>query len=169
MPSPIRAAAFLQGGIYMYITIGQTSDDRRKIQKSFAGTSSVQVQLKQPCDLLHPVFILTWSSSYIHANYLNAPDLGRYYYIDNVNLLTGNRAELHCSVDVLMSYAAQILALDVNVRRNQHERNKLIVDSQYPEEILSTVSVLKFNSSPFGVNGGYNTILTVIGGNNNGV
>lgn len=150
----------------MYITIGQTSDDRRKIQKNFSGTS-IQVKLKQPCDLLRPIFILTWSNSYVHTNYLYAPDLGRYYYIDNITLLTGSRAELHCSVDVLMSYAAQILSLDVNVRRNQNERNKLIVDSQYPEEILSTVSVLKFNASPFGVNGGYNTILTVIGGQSN--
>ena len=152
----------------MYITIGQTSDDRRKIQKNFSGTS-VQVQLKQPCDLLHPVFILTWSSSYVHSNYLHAPELGRYYYIDDVILLTGSRAELHCRVDVLMSYKDQILSLDVNVIRNEFERNKLIVDSQYPEEILSTVSVLKFNASPFGVNGGYNTILTVIGGNKHGV
>lgn len=152
----------------MQVTIGQTADDRRKIQKSFSGTS-VQVQLKQPCDLLHPVFVLTWSSSYVHSNYLHAPELGRYYYIDDVILLTGSRAELHCSVDVLMSYKDQILSLDVNVIRNENERNKLIVDTQYPEEILSTVSVLKFNASPFGVNGGYNTILTVIGGNRHGV
>lgn len=152
----------------MQVTIGQTADDRRKIQKSFSGTS-VQVQLKQPCDLLHPVFVLTWSSSYVHSNYLHAPELGRYYYIDDVILLTGSRAELHCSVDVLMSYKDQILSLDVNVIRNENGRNKLIVDTQYPEEILSTVSVLKFNASPFGVNGGYNTILTVIGGNRHGV
>lgn len=148
----------------MYITIGQTSDDRRKIQKSFANTTSVSVQLKQPCDLLHPVFMLTWSSSYIHANYLNAPDLGRYYYIDNVTLLTGSRAELHCSVDVLMSYAAEILNLDVYVTRNQAERNKLVVDDKYPAEIMSTLTTIKFNSSPFNVSNGFNIVMTVIGG-----
>lgn len=138
LPSPIRAAAFLQGEIYMYITIGQTSDDRRKIQKNFSGTS-VQVQLKQPCDLLHPVFILTWSSSYIHANYLNAPDLGRYYYIDDVNLLTGNRAELHCSVDVLMSYSNDILSLYCVVTRQEHGELSLITD---PDIMVKNYSII---------------------------
>ena len=150
----------------MYITIGQTSDDRRKLQKSFAGTS-VQVQLKQPCDLLHPVFIMTWSSSYVHDNYVHAPELGRYYYIDNVVLLTGSRAELQCSVDVLMSYRDQILALDVYVSRNQAERNKLMIDDMYPAEIMSTLTTIKFNASPFGVDNGYNIIMTVIGGKAN--
>ena len=147
----------------MYITIGQTSDDRRKIQKNFSGTS-LQVQLKQPCDLLHPIFVLTWSNSYVHTNYLYAPDLGRYYYIDNVTLLTGSRAELHCSVDVLMSYAAEILNLDVYVTRNQAERNKLVVDDKYPAEIMSTLTTLKFNASPFNVSNGFNIVMTVIGG-----
>ena len=147
----------------MYITIGQTSDDRRKIQKNFSGTS-IPVQLKQPCDLLHPVFVLTWSNSYVHTNYLYAPDLGRYYYIDNVILLTGSRAELHCSVDVLMSYASEILNLDVYVTRNQAERNKLVVDDKYPAEIMSTLTTIKFNSSPFNVSNGFNIVMTVIGG-----
>lgn len=150
----------------MQITIGQTSDDRRKIQKTFSGTT-ISVQLKQPCDILHPVFIMSWDSDYIHANYLHAPDLGRYYYIDNVILLTGSRAELHCSVDVLMSYASEILNLDVYVTRNQAERNKLIVDEKYPAEIMSTLTTIKFNASPFNVSNGYNVVMTVIGGKNN--
>lgn len=156
----------LKGVISMMITIGQTSDDRRKLSKSFNGTS-INVTPKNPCDVLAPVFILTWNNSFVNANYLYCPDFGRYYFVDDIVILTGQRAEIHCSVDVLMSYRDQILNLNVNVQRNAAERNKLIYDANYPEEILSTVSVLKFDSAPFGVDGGYNTVLTVIGGANN--
>ena len=147
----------------MQITIGQTSDDRRKINKSFDGVS-ITVTPKQPCNVLHPVFILAWSSDYATANYLYCPDLGRYYYIDNVTLLTGARAEIQCSVDVLMSYKEEILSLEAYVVRNSTERDKLVYDASYPEQVLSTVCNLKFNATPFSVDGGYNTVLAVIGG-----
>lgn len=150
----------------MMITIGQTSDDRRKINKSFSGTS-INVTPKAPCDILNPVFILSWSSSFVKANYLHCPDYERYYFIDDVIFRSGVTVEIHCSVDVLMSYKEQILNLDVYVKRNQAERNKLIVDDRYPAEIMSTLTTKKFNASPFGVDNGYNIVMTVIGGKAN--
>lgn len=145
----------------MYITIGQTSDDRRKLQKSFAGTS-VQVQLKQPCDLLHPVFIMTWSSSYVHDNYIHAPDLGRYYYIDNVVLLTGSRAELQCSVDVLMSYASEIKGLSCVVTRQENAGLSLITD---PNIMVKNYAIIDTYPFPTKFDFAFGTyVMQVLGG-----
>lgn len=147
----------------MQITIGQTSDDRRKVQKAFSGTG-VTVTPKQPLDILSPVFILTWSDTFVSCNYVYCPALQRYYFIDNIVMMTGARAEIHCSVDVLMSHAAEILNLNVYVSRNQRERNKLVVDNMYPTELLSTLTTLKFDATPFAVDSGYNIVMSVVGG-----
>lgn len=157
----------------MTITIGQTSDDRRKVQKSFTG-SPISVQLKQPCDLLHPVFIMAWSNTYVHANYLYAPDFGRYYYIDDVILLTGSRAELQCSVDVLMSYRDQILALSCMVIRNEDyaKRAKKVQDTNMVTDGKTVTSIYTSDNTIFNTGtvvtdlGHY--VLQVVGGSTGG-
>lgn len=145
----------------MQITIGQTTDDRRTIQKSFTGTD-IAVQVKQPCDILHPVFILTWSSSYVHDNYVHAPDLGRYYYIDNVILLTGNRAEIQCSVDVLMSYSTDILSLTCVVSRQEHASLSMITD---PDIMIKNYAIIDTYPFPTKFDFAFGTyVMQVLGG-----
>ena len=114
----------------MQITIGSTSDDRRKLNKSFSGTQ-VAVQLKSPCDVLAPTFILSYNAAYITANYVYAPELGRYYFIDNISIAPGAKLELSCSVDVLMSYNRQIKGLSVDVRRQENLIEPYLPDPDY--------------------------------------
>lgn len=112
----------------MIITIGSTSDDKRKLTKVFAGTD-ITVQLKQPCDVVHPVFILGYDSSLVAANYLHCVELGRYYFIDNISLMPGHRMTLECSVDVLMSYNAAIKNLSCVIARQENAGLSLVSDS----------------------------------------
>lgn len=148
----------------MIITIGTTSDDRRKLTKSFSGVD-ITVQLKSPCDILHPVFVLAYNPSYITANYLYCPDFGRYYYINNIQVMTGNRIELSCSVDVLMSYNSQIKSLTCNISRNESLRAAYISDSQKPLTTKTQTQTYVFDRNPFVNADGYTDyVLTVIGG-----
>lgn len=148
----------------MIITIGTTSDDRRKLTKTFSGTD-ITVQLKSPCDILHPIFILTYNPSYLTANYLYCPDFRRYYYITNIQVLTGNRIELSCSVDVLMSYNSQIRSLTCNIARNEILRAAYISDSNKPLTTKTQTQTYVFSGNPFVSSDGYTDyVLTVIGG-----
>lgn len=145
----------------MKIKIGSTSDDRRKINKNFNGTE-VTVQLKQPCDILAPVFILAYSEAYLTANYIHAPELGRYYFIDDVSVEPGEKIEISCSVDVLMSYATELNNLTVTVARQEKSGLTTIPDTNIVIKNYDIVNVYKSNQH-FDTSIG-NYVLAIIGG-----
>ena len=145
----------------MIITIGTTSDDKRVLHKSFSG-SNINVQLKQPCDILNPVFILDYNANMVSANYLHCADFNRYYFINNINLLPGHRMELTCSVDVLMSYASQIDAINCVVMRQQHSGLTLVPDTGIMVQNYNPVYIYNFPISFDVAFGSY--IIQVIGG-----
>lgn len=60
-------------------------------------------------DIITPVFILSTNPMVYNANYLFCDFTQRYYYIDNVDLMAGGRIAVHCRVDVLHTYRAEIL------------------------------------------------------------
>ena len=60
-------------------------------------------------DIITPVFILSTNPMVYNANYLFCDFTQRYYYIDNVELMAGGRIAIHCHVDVLHTYRAEIL------------------------------------------------------------
>ena len=160
MPSLI-AAAHLQGDDFLIITIGTTSDDKRVLHKSFSG-SNINVQLKQPCDILNPVFILDYNANLVSANYLRCPELSRYYFINNINLMPGHRMELTCSVDVLMTYANQIDRINCVVTRQQNSGLTLVPDTGIMVQNYNPIYIYNFPNS-FDVSFG-SYILQVIGG-----
>lgn len=60
-------------------------------------------------DIITPVFILSTNPMVYNANYLFCDFTQRYYYIDNIDLMAGGRIAIHCRVDVLHTYRAEIL------------------------------------------------------------
>lgn len=148
----------------MKITIGQTSNDRRVLNKSFSGTE-ITVDLKRPCDILTPSFILDYNVTWLTCNYLYCPDFNRYYFINNVSVNTGQRIELACSVDVLMTYRNQINTITCNVFRNENLRTPYISDSNKPLTTKTQTQTYVFDKNPFVSGDGYTDyVLAVIGG-----
>ena len=103
------------------IQIGRTNDDPRKISKTFTGTT-ITCYVKEPCDILNPIFILAYSSNYETCNYCKAFD--RSYFIDSIVGTPGEKMELHCHEDVLDTYKTQILAESAVVERTSDWDNK---------------------------------------------
>ena len=145
----------------MQITIGTTTDDKRMLNKTYIG-NIYTVQLKQPCDILNPVFILEYDSNLMTANYVYCPDFSRYYFITDITLLPGKRAELSCAVDVLMSYASQIAAIRCVVSRQENSNLTLIPDSSIMTKNYNPVYIYNFSSGFDVAFGSY--VLQVIGG-----
>lgn len=160
MPSP-SGGGIIARGDNMQITIGRTSDDRRKLQKSFSG-SDITAQLKQPCDVLNPVFIISYNSNYITSNYVHVPEFGRYYFINNINLLPGNRAELSCSVDVLMSWQSEINSVKTLISRQENAGLSTIPDSNI---VIKNYDIINIYASDMSFDTAFgNYVLELYGG-----
>ena len=56
-------------------------------------------------DILNPVVIVDYSVAIPTTNYMFISDFHRYYFIDNIELLSGQRVKITAHVDVLYTYS----------------------------------------------------------------
>lgn len=68
------------------------------------------VVLKETENELTPDFILNTNSLVYNANYFFCDFTSRYYYITDIEMMTGGRIVLHSRVDVLMTFRNEILS-----------------------------------------------------------
>ena len=89
----------------MILTLYYNSSERRVIGKSLQSVGVVTGVLKGDTSILNPTFILETNNNYLSdINYLYWQEAGRYYFIDDILLMTGGRTALVCTVDVLESF-----------------------------------------------------------------
>lgn len=151
----------------MNVILYINSSDNRTLNKSISeGVEISDIFLLRPANILTPVFVID-EDSYSNENYLYCNEFGRYYYISDVVHLTGNRVELHCNVDVLMSYQEEIKELRCVINRASDKYNVLLNDVfKMPLSVSDTVNK-KLSSGEFTntLNAtSYCILLTVYGG-----
>ena len=89
--------------------------------------TEIEFTLKKDTNIINPILIL---KNYIGGNYCYIPDFGRYYYIDNYNLLSSGMYELYLSVDVLGSYKDDLLNGGIKVETDE---DKVMYLDNHPE------------------------------------
>lgn len=151
----------------MEIRIGNYIGDSRVLNKNVTLSDIRQCKLYRESSIMTPELLLHYTPNIINCNYLYIPLWERYYYIKDIVMIPAGRCIISAYEDVLMSNATEISQLNCNIIRQENIRNKLIVDDKYPAEIMSTLTTIKFNRSPFNVDGGYNIVMGVIGGKAN--
>ena len=68
------------------------------------------VVLKETENELTPDFILNTNSLVYNANYFFCDFTSRYYYITDMEMMTGGRIVIHSRVDVLMTFRNEIMS-----------------------------------------------------------
>lgn len=128
----------------MIVNLYRCSDDRRVVSKTLTPiATNVSIIPKEQFNVLTPRIRLAWNSSYLNANYMQIPDLGRYYYISDMILNIGHNIDIIGNVDVLKTYDAQIRAITATIIRSESVGTPTpIPDSQLPidpnrEDIVS--------------------------------
>ena len=123
-------------------------------------------------DIISPTFVIARDNTYISANYCYSDTFGRYYYINNISLMTGNRMKLECTIDVRQTYHAAIKNCRATIiRAEKPVFPTLFTDNQIPvnqsrKQIKSIV--LRETSNTFDTDAQYSYLLTVVGGDTSG-
>ena len=114
------------------INLGTCGDDTRTLYKSISwNETDINVDVVDNRSIINPVFILNYTATRIKQNYLYCSDFGRYYTIDNITVEPGKRIALHCTVDVLQTYQAEISNLRVEISRQQNKQEPYLPDNNY--------------------------------------
>jgi hypothetical protein len=87
------------------LKIYTNKSDQNIINKDKEIVSTLECTFKDNIDILNPILLI---KNYTGGNYCYILDFERYYFIDDVSLLKGGVYQLHCSVDVLQSYADEL-------------------------------------------------------------
>lgn len=96
-------------------------------------------------------FELTYSGDLANSNYCYCEEMGRYYYIDDITLMTGNRIILHCSTDVLYTAKDGILNSPawVSVSGAEPSADERLLNNNYPMLQSDLLQSWEFPSTPF--------------------
>lgn len=112
----------------MTFQFGTNSSANETIHKTVSLGSDISCIVKDPIDVLSPYLIVKDTEVNLTDNYAKCSDTNRYYFIE-VEDLPGGRRGIQCTVDPLMSFAAGIDALEVNVERYEGASESDIYDS----------------------------------------
>ena len=134
------------------LNLYNTTDDTRVINKTLTAVKDITATPVENVSLLSPSFIVEYDATILTANYCYIADLNRYYYIREITLLRGNRLQFSCSVDVLKTYATDILKCDAVITRSESiGKPSNVPDKSLPinpnkKELLTAKSDFNVNS-----------------------
>lgn len=149
----------------MNITLYENYSDNRTVTKNITPLKTIPCKLKNDCTLTNPIIIISKESlnNWVSANYAYIDIFKRYYYINDVKLMTAERIEINLKIDVLMSFADQIKSISGVIDRQEFLTNSYITDEKLPIRSKRTISYKKIGS----LGNSSTIVLTATGGGEN--
>lgn len=145
----------------------QSTAERNRLNKKpyFQKTWACEGELKDNTSVINPTIIIKKTTPVPQSayNYLYIGEFKRYYYIENITSLYENMWQLDCRVDVLMSFAADILATKCIISKTgtSYQRNMYLNDGSFVMDSHRYNQVKKFQN---GLSDSGHNILICAGG-----
>lgn len=108
----------LKEGVYMNIYLYNYAGDDKKISKALGGGTTLTGALRDPSNIIDPE-ILIELNNVDNINYAYIPQFQRYYFIREKQSVRSGLWRINMHVDVLNSYASEILGLAAVAVRSQ--------------------------------------------------
>lgn len=153
------------------IKIGNITEDPLVVSKAPVWiNSSVPLLPTSTLDQRAPVFVIDYQDSYLGANYIECPKLGRKYFIQNKSVDIGKKIVFSCIVDPLSSFSLSNCPISV-IRNGGLGAPTKYIDEKLPvypskknvSSIVMQQLIVPLNSQ-LSTTDGDNYLLTVIGG-----
>ena len=130
----------------MNLTLYYNSSERKVVGKSLHSVGTVNGILKGDASIMSPVFILDSNDNYLlGVNYLYWAEAHRYYYIDDIQMMTGNRMVFYCSVDVLESFKTQIKNQTAILNKQENDSNLYFDDGSFVKDTRAFYTIKNFD------------------------
>ena len=147
----------------MEIKLYKNLSENNVIGKTLTQIKSVEANLKNDVSIINPTLILNYTANILDSNYCFIPKFNRYYFIDEIVPITGDRCIVKCRVDVLESFKEDIKSLTVILDKTQsiYKSNKYLDDGSFVVENKDFNTIYNF---PNGFNEEGTFILICAGG-----
>lgn len=106
--------------------------EKNAVNKSTENVVSLSGTLKEETSIINPVITVEYSSNTIfNANYLYIPDFKRYYFMNDMVVVSNKLLRVSCHVDVLMSFKDSILKNSAIISRQENDWNLYLNDGSF--------------------------------------
>lgn len=131
----------------MNVVLYINTSDKRTLNKSITQIKSIEtLNIKTPTSITSPIFTINVFDNFVKANYIYIPTFNRFYFITDIIQITNNIIEIHCSVDVLMTYKTQLLNSKAIVQTSNIV-NKYLIDQDMKFLNYKDFELLNFPNS----------------------
>ena len=114
------------------IILYQNMSEKNKLDKDIQFPLTITGTLKNDCSIINPVILAAITANAASSyNYIYIASFNRYYYINDAISIRDGITELHCSVDVLMSFKTEILNNSAIIERSETEWNLYLNDGSF--------------------------------------
>lgn len=127
----------------MEVILYKNKSSHNTINKVLEEIKRINIVFKQDFNLLNSVLVIK-SSNLLNANYLYIPNLNRYYFINNQEIISKNVINVYIEVDVLESFKDDILNSEALIKSST-DYNKYYDDGTYLNEIDKEITNYKSN------------------------
>ena len=120
----------------MEVILYKNSSENNVIGKTLTQIKSVEANLKNDVSVINPTLVLNYTANIFESNYCYIPKFNRYYFIDEIVPISGDRCIVKCRVDVLESFKEDIKSLTVILDKSQsiYKSNKYLDDGSFVVE-----------------------------------
>lgn len=127
------------------IKIGKVTDPDTKVVKSFSEVKSLTGTLKNETSIIDPTILIDCNLGDIaDCNYMIIDVFKRKYYIKDIKSISNNLVEISAHVDVLNTYAAQILSNEAIFATSENLWNKYLDNGCRTKLAYEVQSITKF-------------------------
>lgn len=104
----------------MDLNLYVVNDSDNVINKTMTGKVTININLKRDVDISSPSLVLLdgLGVNYSDFNYAEIPELGRFYFVNNVQRLNHKIIKVDLVCDVLETYKSDVLASRARFYRN---------------------------------------------------
>lgn len=113
----------------MHLNLFQNNSDKNVMWKQITTKANLEGTLREQCSVIDPVIQVQGisASDIPYINYCEITEFGRYYYINDI-VCVGKLYELHCHIDVLMTYKDQVKSIPAVIARQENVNNVMLTD-----------------------------------------
>lgn len=131
----------------MTINLYKNYSSSIEVVKATSLVSTITGTLRNGTSIVNPV-ILVELNSVPDFNYMEIPEFGRKYFVNEIFSTYNNLWEIHAHCDVLSTFWPDIRVADCIIKRNEYKRTKDLVDSEVWVTAKSKFGVQKFPNRP---------------------
>lgn len=146
----------------MQVTFYKNSSPKIQVSKNISQVAQKECQAQEPFNISNNELLLGIDENIADCNYCYNAKTRRYYFINSITMLDGERMRVTCTCDVLMSFKNQLLNNGGIVSKQSEKANYYLNDSNYTIESRKKITTHKFPLEHFSTSGSY--VVKILGG-----